>query len=264
MNCNDFEMWMMDYLDNALDEQKKSEIEKHLASCSSCLDELKECQKILQLSAGAAMQLPGESLHKNFTRMLGREIRFAETASNHTTAWYQNRAFLAAAGIALLICGTFIGMLIAPHTLNGNNTAKLAELQARVEEMQKENMLKMLANESTSYRLMGLSYADDIAKPDNTIISALLTTLNNDSNVNVRLAAAYSLSKFTTERMVCDSLVASLPRQSEPIIQVTLINILTEIREKSALKPIKQLIEDSRTMKEVRDIAERSTEKLML
>jgi len=264
MNCNDFEMWMMDYLDNTLDEQKRSEIEKHLAVCNSCLDELKECQKLLQLSAGAEMQQPGENLQKNFNRMLGREIRLADTAHNRIAAWYQNRAFLAAAGIALLICGTFIGMLIAPYTLNGNNMAKLAELQSRVEEMQKENMLKMLSNESTSYRLMGLSYADDIAKPDKTVISALLNMLNNDSNVNVRLAAAYSLSKFTAERMVCDSLVASLPKQNEPIIQVTLINILTEIREKSALRPIKQLIDDSRTMKEVRDIAERSTEKLML
>ena len=64
--------------------------------------------------------------------------------------------------------------------------------------------------------------------------------------------------------MVCDSLVASLPRQNEPIIQVTLINILTEIREKNALKSMKQIINDTKTLKEVRDIAERSTEKLML
>ncbi len=263
MNCSDFEQWMMDYLDNTLDEQKRTEVEKHLASCSRCLDELKECQKLMQMSAGSEMQTPGENLLKNFNRMLNREIRLAETVNSHGEKWYHHGAFLAAAGVALLICGTFIGMFIGPQT-GGDNTARLDELQAQVTEMRKENMLKMLGEESTSHRLMALSYTDDISSPDNTIIEALLNTLNNDSNVNVRLAAAYSLSKFTTERMVCDSLVASLLLQKEPIIQVTLINILTEIREKSALKSIKQIIDDTKTMKEVRDIAQRSTEKLMM
>jgi uncharacterized protein (UPF0147 family) len=264
MNCNDFELWMMDYLDNTLDEKKRAEIEKHLTSCNSCLDELKECQKLMLLSAGAEMQLPGESLRKNFSRMLGREIRLTGKWSLSANRWYNHKVFLAAAGLALLICGTFIGMLIGPKSRGADDTMRFDQLQAQVTEMRKENMLRMLGEESISHRLMGLSYTDDMASPDNTIIVALLNTLNSDSNVNVRLAAAYSLSKFTNDRMVCDSLVASLPRQNEPIIQVTLINILTEIREKSALKSIKHIIDDTKTMKEVRDIAERSTEKLML
>ena len=264
MNCNDFEIWMMDYLDNTLDEQKRGEIEKHLASCSSCLDELKECQKLMQLSAGTKMQLPGENLRRNFSRMLGREISLTNSATLPVYKRYSHSAFLAAAGLALLICGTFIGMLIGPKSGGADDTMRLDQLQAQVTEMRKENMLRMLGEESISNRLTGLSYADDMASPDNTIIVALLNTLNTDSNVNVRLAAAWSLSKFTNDRMVCDSLVASLPRQYEPIIQVTLINILTEIREKSALKSMKQIINDTRTLKEVRDIAERSTEKLML
>ncbi len=264
MNCNDFELWMMDYLDNTLDEQRRNEIEKHLASCSSCLDELRECQKLMQLSAGAGMQQPSESLGKNFSRMLSREIRLADTVTMPSEKWYRHGAFQAAAGVALLICGTFIGMLIGPKIAGGDNTLRLDQLQAQVTEMRKENMLRMLGDESTSNRLIALSYTDDIASPDNTIIGALVSTLNNDSNVNVRLAAAYSLSKFTGDRMVCDSLVASLPRQNEPIIQVTLINILTEIREKSALKPIKQIMDNTNTIKEVRDVAERSSEKLIL
>ena len=264
MNCNDFELWMMDYLDNTLEQQKRTEIEKHLASCSNCLDQLKECKKLMQLSAGAEMQLPGESLRNNFSRMLGREIRLAGEGSLTANRWYNHNTFLAAAGVALLICGTFIGMLIGPKSGEVDETMRLDQLQAQITEIRKENMLRMLGEESISYRLMGLSYADDMASPDNTIIVALLNTLNTDSNVNVRLAAAWSLSKFTNDRMVCDSLVASLPRQNEPIIQVTLINILTEIREKSALKSIKQIINDTKTLKEVRDIAERSTEKLML
>ena len=106
MNCNDFELWMMDYLDNTLDEQKRGEIEKHLASCSSCLDELKECQELIRLTAGAEMQLPGESLGKNFSRMLDREISLTGSATLPVYKWYSHSAFLAAAGLVLLICGT--------------------------------------------------------------------------------------------------------------------------------------------------------------
>ena len=70
--------------------------------------------------------------------------------------------------------------------------------------------------------------------------------------------------KFPGQKAVRDSLVKSLPLQNDPIIQVTLINILAEVRgEKNALKPVQEIIANKSTMKEVRNVAENSLRALI-
>jgi len=77
------------------------------------------------------------------------------------------------------------------------------------------------------------------------------------------MAAAYALSKFADQRPVLDSLVESLSLQRDPILQVTLINILAEKKAKSALKSIQEIIANRSTMKEVRTVAQNSLRVLM-
>ena len=116
----------------------------------------------------------------------------------------------------------------------------------------------MLKEESSSDRIQAVRYVEDLDKPDQNVIEVLVKTLNNDKNINVRMAAAYALSKFADQRTVCDSLVKSLSFQNDPLLQVTLINILAEKREKSAFKPIQEIIANKSTLKEVRTVAENS------
>ncbi|HLZ85634.1 MAG TPA: hypothetical protein VKQ52_00285, partial [Puia sp.] len=103
-----------------------------------------------------------------------------------------------------------------------------------------------------------VSYAEQMANPDQQVIDALFNSLNHDKNVNVRLAALYSLSRFADRHIVRDSLVSSLSMQTEPIIQVVLINLLAEKRETKAIAPIKEIIINKKTLKEVKDAAQKS------
>ncbi len=137
--------------------------------------------------------------------------------------------------VALLICGTFIGIIFNSGINNSSQTKELSQLKSEVNALRKTAMFTMLKDESSSYRIQAVNYADEMDSPDENIIDALVKTLNNDRNVNVRMAAAYALAKFTSQRSVCDSLVKSLSLQSDPILQVTLINILVDLGEKSAL-----------------------------
>jgi hypothetical protein len=77
------------------------------------------------------------------------------------------------------------------------------------------------------------------------------------------MAAAYALAKYADQQSVCDSLVRSLSQQSDPILQVTLINILVERREKSAVNPIQQIITDENTLEEVKNVAENGVKLLI-
>lgn len=269
MKCEEAEQKMMDYLDNSLSENERAELEKHISTCERCLDCFNESQKILKMFSVNEPLIPDEKLKINFYHMLHDEIHKQKTAGRQQSEAIIrplriSRLFLAAAGIALLIAGTFLGILLGPGLRNSSRVNRIDQLQSQIDEIRRNEMFSMLNKESSSYRLQGVSYAEELGGADESVIDALIKVLNTDKNVNVRLAAAFSLSKFTDKRVVCDSLVASLPRQVEPILQITLINILTEIREKSALRPIEQIINSGSTLTEVRKVAEKGAKELML
>ena len=50
-------------------------------------------------------------------------------------------------------------------------------------------MFTLMKNESASYRVQAVNYDDDMDTPDENTIEALVKTLNNDKNVDVRMAA---------------------------------------------------------------------------
>jgi hypothetical protein len=268
MRCEEVELKMVDYLDNKLETGERQEIEKHLETCERCLDELKESQQILNLISKEEMVKPDESLRINFYHMLHSEIQKAEEQKTILlkqpgVPWYNLARYRVAAGIALLIAGTFLGMLIHSGFSNSVASNELKQLHSEVSDLKKATMFTMLKDESSSDRIQAVRYVEELDKPDQNVIDVLVKTLNNDKNVNVRMAAAYALSKFADQRTVCDSLVKSLSLQNDPILQVTLINILAERKEKSALKPIQEIISNRSTLKEVRTVAQNSLRVLM-
>ena len=218
---------------------------------------------MLNLLSEDEMVKPDDSLRINFYHMLYNQIKKTEESkipaknepyiSRHDFGRYR-----IAAGIALLICGTLIGMLSHRGYNNAYTSNELHQLRSEVTDLKKATMFTMLKEESSSDRIQAVNYASDLGKADKNVIEVLVKTLNNDKNVNVRLAAAYALSKFAYERSVSDSLVKSLTQQNDPILQVALINILAERKEKSALRPIQKIISNKSTLKEVRAVAENS------
>ena len=56
--------------------------------------------------------------------------------------------------------------------------------------------------------------------------------------------------------------MASLPRQTEPIMQIVLINILTERKESKAIGPIRDILSDKKAIKPVKDIAQKGLQLL--
>jgi hypothetical protein len=263
MKCEEVESKMIDYLDNNLEEGICQEIEQHLEKCESCLDELRDSQQVLNLISLDEMIKPDDSLRINFYHMLHSQIKKSEegrvpSVIKPNAPWYNLSWYRIAAGIALLICGTFIGLLINNGLNSSYASNELKQLHSEVSALKKATIFTMLKDESSSERIQAVSYAGDLVIADENVIEVLIKTLNYDKNVNVRMAAAYALSKFGDRRAVCDSLVRSLSLQSDPILQVTLINILAERKEKNALRPIQEIIANKSTLKEVRAVAENS------
>lgn len=265
MKCEEAEARMTDYIDNNLDEGLRRKMENHFDSCERCADLVIESRQVLQLISKEEMTEPCESMRINFYNMLNSEIKKSEEIKYTPSSISLKRGsgfnwMSIAAGLALLIAGTFIGLYI--HSVSVRSS-EIAQLQAEVSELKKNTMFTMLKENSSSDRIQAVGYAEEFEIPDQNVIDVLIKTLNNDRNVNVRMAAAYALSKFADQRGVCDSLVKSLVLQQDPILQITLINILAERSEKSALRPIQEIIANKNTIQEVRVVAQNSLRTLI-
>lgn len=261
MNCEEVEIRMVDYLDNNLEEEVVKEFEKHVETCERCRNELARTREIFDLIASEEMAKPDELLRTGFYSMLDDQIRESGRRSvdspvSDLTPWYSVTRYRVAAAIALLVCGTFAGMLVRSALISDSSSGALVQLQSEVMELKKAAIFTLPETGSSSERLRAVNYADDFDTVDENVIEVLIHTLNSDRNVNVRMAAAYALSKFAAQPNVCDSLVSSLTVQTDPILQITLINILAERKVKSAFRPVQEIITNKNTLKEVRITAE--------
>jgi hypothetical protein len=265
MKCEEAEAKMLEYIDNSLDDGLRREVENHLEKCERCTDMLIENRRVLQLISNEEIQEPANSLRTNFYHMLQSEIRKSEEQNNQSTTIPVNKGVRIswmgiAAGIALLIAGTFIGLFFHSEAVR---SSEIKQLRAEVSELKKNTMFTMLRGSSSSDRIQAVGYAEALDIPDQNVIDVLFKTLNTDKNINVRMAAAYALSKFADQHAITDSLVKSLPLQQDPILQITLINILAERNEKSALRPIQEIIANKNTLQEVRIVAQNSLRTLI-
>lgn len=214
------------------------------------------------------MEQPDETLRINFYHMLHGEMnkQTLQNRENPVIPLSVRRSYpwmKIAAALALLIAGTFIGLTLHFVLNRQQEGAQVASMKTEVQAMKELMMLNLLKQESPSQRLQAVNYTDDIHAPDIKVLNALTETLNNDRNINVRLAAAYSLAKYADRQSVRDSLVVSLSRQTEPIIQVVLMNILVEKKETSAIKPIQKIMSNEKSMKEVKDVAQKGLKILL-
>lgn len=66
MTCQEYKDLMMAYLDNELDEQQKKAFKQHIATCSKCSQELKEFEKLKQLTDSMIFVEPEDRIWQQY------------------------------------------------------------------------------------------------------------------------------------------------------------------------------------------------------
>jgi hypothetical protein len=269
MQCDDIDALLIEYLDHKLSPAMRTSIEKHLQTCEACRQSLEEYKTLFRVMHHDKQEQPGPLLQEKFENMLQSEINIHTTeqilqkerekeakTTKKPVSWWR-----IAASIILVVGGILVGMKIVPHQQD-DSRAQIAKLNKEVQEIKEALMFNLLNDESASERLKAVNYVEEMVTPDKKIVAALINTLNTDKNVNVRLAALNAISKFSGSQAVRDSLVASLGKQTEPIMQIVLINMLTESRERKARAPIEKILEDKNVLPPVKEIAEKGLKQL--
>jgi hypothetical protein len=253
MEQEKLESLLIDYIDNKLNAVDRRMVEQELVSNPSAhklYDELKEVMEVLDRTAHLQ---PTVKLKSSFDAMLSDEIT---NAKKSRTIFFQPAFYRVAAAIALLILGGGIGFYISKE-----NDKRLAAVEQLLKEQEVQlkatrEMMAMLSNDqSASQRMQGINVALTMEKPADEIVTALVKTMNEDPNSNVRLAALEALSNFVHEKDVRSSLITSLSNQKDPVVQIALIQLLVKMKEKGVVDDLKKIVEDEGTMQAVKDEA---------
>ncbi|MEQ9415520.1 MAG: HEAT repeat domain-containing protein, partial [Cyclobacteriaceae bacterium] len=168
------------------------------------------------------------------------------------TIFFRPVIYRAAAGIALVLLG-----LAGGYWLNktGQQERELAALRKEMEAT-KQTMMAMLGNDqSASQRMQGVSVALTISSPDSDVVIALEKTMMSDPNTNVRLAALEALSKFVQEASIRKILTESLSKQDDPMVQIALIQLLVNLKERGVVNDLEKIIENDKSIDAVKDEA---------
>jgi len=157
-----------------------------------------------------------------------------------------------AAGFALLIIGVLSGWLIGRET--GTNS-EVTAIRNDLNEMKQLVALSQLQNKSASQRIMATYEFKKLDSASDEILDALIYTFQNDDNPNVKNAAAEALFKFGNQDKVRKAFINGLTAQSDPVLQIKLIEMLVGLNEKRALPRLQQMMEQDNQMKTVKQKA---------
>ena len=124
-------------------------------------------------------------------------------------------------------------------------------------------MLTMLDQPSATERLKAVNLTEQLTSPDDMVIKALLATLNNDENVNVRLAAIDALFRYSNRPEVRKGLIEAIPHQNSPLILVTLSKAMVVLQEKESIESLKQLLNNEQLDKTAKKQITENIQKLI-
>ena len=168
-----------------------------------------------------------------------------------------------AAGVALLLLGFAAGTWYnRPQGQSESNYGMASAEPAPVIEMKKVLHFQQTAQTSASERIQAINQSYEIDQADQEITQLLINTMNFDDNINVRLAACQALVRFEHEPGVREALIQSLKVQTDPNMQITLIELLVSIKEKRAVDEMQRLVQSQQTMDVVRQKAEEGVNRL--
>jgi hypothetical protein len=246
-----------------LDEGESQELTAHLASCETCRSELSRIGALWQSLDLLPLEEPSGKVRERFYEMLGAYRQgLAAAEARPARRWWTMPVWQAAAAAGLVAVGLGIGYGVR----DDRSRPELVQLREEVASMRQLVALSLMQQQSASDRLRGVSWSYQVEPSDEEVMNALVTTVNHDPNVNVRLAAVDALRPFTgspaTHLMARNAVVQALPRQTTPIVQVALIDFLAELKERNAAPELRRLVSDPDIDSGVRKRAEWALERM--
>lgn len=275
MNCSSAQARFAELLDARLSESDTNEVRAHLAACPECQREFSSLAQTLAAVDKLPSAKPSPRLRANFYASLEEEknsaasIRAAVVRRQRAarlTLWRWILSPVAAVAIALAAfhVGSRYGAPAPVANYPDDSALKheLAELRTRVDSVGQLVGYSLLQQRSTSERLQTVLATLDNKNPNQKVLGNLIGALALDPSVNVRLSALDALYPHADQQIVRSGVLASLPREQNPLVQVAMIDFLVAARDRDATPELEKIARNESIDRAVRDAAKRGLAQL--
>lgn len=247
MNCEEVKINLPEYIDGILDKDQAEAIRKHLESCTSCSVEHQELKSFLgYLDTFTEPELP-EGMKDEFLLLASEQGNPVKQKLQIIPMW----AKIAAAVVL------FFGTYWAGYRVGlGKGDMKASQLVSEVHQQKQEIILASLRDYTGPQKIEAVYSISNSGKATDDLVNALVYTMNSDKNVNVRLAAINALTGMMGKNPhVKSELIKSLSLQENPLLQISLIQVLTESGVKEAKDEIESIARSPKSDENVRKFA---------
>ena len=272
--CHELEALLPAYVERSLPAAEAERVATHLPACPNCQLQVTQLRALSDDLDAALPEVPRTALRANFMAMLEQQKQLlnpeaaatpTQPAAKVVSMWptaLANNWLRIAASVVLIAAGVFLGRNL--HW--GDNANSVAATTGK-------NTPTTLANALTNDNGRPVSASDRIqlvtnstkaaAAPDDATVQVLLNTLNFDPNPNVRLAACEALYRLRDAPGVREGLANSLPIQTDPNVQIALIDMVVSLRVHRAVPQLQRLAKKADALPVVRAQAEAGIGKLI-
>lgn len=254
MNCKDLEILLVDYIDENLPQEETKIVESHIESCESCKQQLEETKQLFKKIDKQKQLLPSASLAQGFYEMLENEkAQIEKPVKEKREKTISIRKLIAIA--AQFVVFVAIGVAIGWYSGQKSSQPELAQLNQKIDQLSQQVHYASLNQPTASQRIKVINEINSAEQVNEKMLDALINTMNGDENVNVRLTAIYALSDYKHIPKVNDALIESLEMQRDPILQITLINLLITIKDSKVKSALKKIIDNEQIDNQVKEQA---------
>jgi hypothetical protein len=268
MTFEEIRLLIPQYLSGQLKPEEKAIFEARLNASPELLIEMEELRSLWDELAALPEERPSDALRARFYQRLNAITKERRHVLDGGFAWWksglQGLVRQSAIVIAVFALGLFVGRAKFPATASTQtaSTQDVKRLDTEVQTLRQTVALSLLDRQSATSRLEGISWSSRVARPDTDLVSALLTTLNRDPNINVRLAALDAVEKFSGDPNVRSALAGSIGQQDSPLVQIALIDAVVHMRNNAAAGELRKLSGDAAVNAAVRQRAQWGLQKL--
>lgn len=261
MKCEQYEEKLIGLLNNELTPAEQAELEKHLETCVACSAELASMKPMWELMGTMEAPEPSAHMRVKFNAMLEtykesvedqKESAWSNINNRLNSLWHWQPRWTLAYSLMIILIGFGGGYLLFAGK-GSKQDQQLQALTSQVHELKQTMMLALLENPSASERIRGVSYTSEIKHADKEVIDALLATLNNDPNVNVRLSTLDALAHLASHPEVREGLIKSIAQQDSPLMQSAIADVMLKLQEKRSVKSFRELLKQKDLNPGVRD-----------
>lgn len=272
MNCNNYREQISSLITQPSHEGKYEDLMKHLEVCEECRREYESLVRVWNLMSEVPQAEPSRSMKPAFNIMLSRikEERsqkpgfLADLVRTVKDFWALQIHPQLALSIVMIAVGVAGGYLLhSPGNTRVAQNVQIDSLTQQVSQMKQVMMLSLLSDQSASQRIKAVAYTDDMSSVDAKVLAALFTTLNEDPNVNVRLATLEALLRHASDPDVRAGLVKSIDLQESPLMQTAIADAMVKLQEKSSVESLRKILERKGLNQMVRVNIEKNIQKLI-